>query len=395
MVDVGGAPSRGRRSPRRVAVRRRVAEHRGTGSRHKRLPAVAGRTEDALRALTVIPRVTDSVAVLDVPDPLPGSGDLLVDGLAVGICGTDREIAAAEYGTAPPGRERLVIGHESLGRVREAPDGSGFAPGDLVVGVVRRPDPVPCGACAHGHFDMCRNGRYTERGIKDVDGYASEAWCVEADYAVALDASLESVGTLLEPTSVVAKAWDQIERIGSRSWFEPERVLVTGAGPIGLLAALLARQRGFDVHVLDRVTGGAKPELVAALGGEYHCTTVPELDFEPDVVIEATGAPTVVLDVMCKAARSGIVCLTGVSTGGRTLDFDAGALNRSLVLENTVVFGSVNANRRQWEAAARALAEADPAWLGGLISRRLPVGAYASAYAPGGDDIKVVVEFDR
>ncbi len=157
------------------------------------------------------------------------------------MCGTDKEIAAGDYGWAPPGHERLVIGHESLGRVREAPSGSGFSAGDLVVGVVRRPDPEPCGACAHGEFDMGRNGRYTERGIKEIDGYASQAWRVEADYAVKLDPRLAEVGVLMEPTTVVAKAWDQIEKVGGRAWFEPRRVLVTGAGPIGLLAAMLAR----------------------------------------------------------------------------------------------------------------------------------------------------------
>jgi threonine dehydrogenase-like Zn-dependent dehydrogenase len=97
-----------------------------------------------MRALTLIPEQKDTLAVTDVPDPEPGDGDLLVDGIAVGVCGTDREIAAGEYGWAPAGRERLVIGHESLGRVREAPSGSGFAAGDLVVGVVRRPDPDRC-----------------------------------------------------------------------------------------------------------------------------------------------------------------------------------------------------------------------------------------------------------
>jgi D-arabinose 1-dehydrogenase-like Zn-dependent alcohol dehydrogenase len=140
-----------------------------------------------MRALTLIPEQKDTLAVTDVPDPEPGDGDLLVDGIAVGVCSTDREIAAGEYGWAPAGRERLVIGHESLGRVREAPSGSGFAAGDLVVGVVRRPDPEPCGACAHGQFDLCRNGRYRERGIKEIDGYAGQAWTVEADYAVELE----------------------------------------------------------------------------------------------------------------------------------------------------------------------------------------------------------------
>src|SRR3954470_849201 len=119
-----------------------------------------------MRALTTIPLTAGSLEVSDVPEPTPGEGDLLVDGVAVGVCGTDKEIAGGEYGWAPPGSERLVLGHESLGRVRDAPPDSGFAPGDLVVGVVRRPDPVPCGACAHGEFDMCRNGKYTERGAE-------------------------------------------------------------------------------------------------------------------------------------------------------------------------------------------------------------------------------------
>ena len=112
-----------------------------------------------MRALTVSPGQADSLALVAQPEPRPGEGELLVDGLAVGVCGTDKEIAAGDYGWAPPGQDRLVIGHESLGRVRTAPRGSGFAPGDLVVGVVRRPDPVPCGACAQGQFDMCRNGQ--------------------------------------------------------------------------------------------------------------------------------------------------------------------------------------------------------------------------------------------
>src|ERR1043165_4413418 len=200
-----------------------------------------------MRALTMEPLKAGAVRVSEVPDPVPGEGELLVRGLAVGVCGTDREIIAGDYGWAPPGRELLVLGQESLGRVMSAPAGSGFAEGDLVAGVVRRPDPEPCGACANGQFDMCRNGKYTERGIKEIDGFASELWTVEADYAVAVDARLESVGMLIEPASVLAKAWDQIEKVGRRAWFEPKRLLVTGAGPIGLLGALMGAQRGLDV----------------------------------------------------------------------------------------------------------------------------------------------------
>jgi len=347
-----------------------------------------------VRALTVAPERKNSLRLDTFPDPVPGEGELLVDGLAVGVCGTDREIVEGSYGTPPQGRERLVIGHESLGRVRQAPPGSGWVPGDLVVGVVRRPDPVPCGACAHGYFDMCRNGRFTERGIKERDGYAATSWTVEADFAVRLDPALEHVGVLMEPTTVVAKAWDQIERIGGRSWFAPHSVLVTGAGPIGLLAALLGRQRGLEVHVLDRVEGGVKPELVRRLDAEYHCADVEEVmaRVRPDVVIEATGAAPVVFGIMATLEPYGMLCLTGVSSAGRRLEVDAGYINRELVLDNSVVVGTVNANRQHYAAAADALARADRGWLDALITRRVPLESFQEAFERRPGDVKTVIE---
>jgi threonine dehydrogenase-like Zn-dependent dehydrogenase len=347
-----------------------------------------------MRALTVIPLQSGSAEVVDMPDPEPGPGDLLVDGIALGVCGTDREIIAGDYGWAPPGSERLILGHESLGRVAEAPAGSGFERGDLVVGVVRRPDPEPCPACAHGQFDFCRNGRYTERGIKELHGYGSERWTVEADYAVKLDPALEPVGMLMEPTTIVAKAWDQIERIGNRAYFEPHRVLITGAGPIGLLAALLGAQRGLDVHVLDRNRGGPKPKLVHGLGATYHYTAVEKVatDLQADIIIEATGAPEVVFDVMEHNAAFGIVCLTGVSPRGRNLTIDVGGFNRDLVLENDVVFGSVNANLDHYALAAAALARADRSWLESLISRRVALEDFEQALEKQDDDVKVVLD---
>jgi len=346
-----------------------------------------------MRALTIQPLVADSLELSELPEPTPGEGELLVDGLALGVCGTDRELISGEYGFAPEGRDRLVLGHESLGRVRTAPPDSGFAPGDLVVGVVRRPDPLPCGACAHGEFDMCRNGEYTERGIKQLDGYGSEQWTLEAAYATKLDPALAEVGVLMEPTTVVAKAWEQVDRIGSRSWFAPERVLVTGAGPIGLLAAMIGAQRGLDVHVLDRVEGGAKPEAVAALGATYHSADVAEVAerLNPDVVIEATGVPTVVLSGMVRTAAYGITVLTGVSTAGRRTPVDLGAANRSIVLENDVIVGSVNANLRHYASAAAALTAADTGWLERIITRRVPLEGYREAFEARPDDIKVVL----
>lgn len=349
-----------------------------------------------MRALTVEPKRAGSAAVGEVPDPAPAGDELLVRGLALGICGTDREIADGEFGEAPPGRERLVLGHESLGRVQYAPPDSGFTEGDLVVGVVRRPDPEPCGACAHGEFDMCRNGKYTERGIKELDGFGSEVWCVEANYAVALDPRLEDVGVLIEPTSVVAKAWEQCERIGARAWFEPQRVLVTGAGPIGLLAALLGVQRSLQVHVLDLVREGPKPDAVRALGAAYHCDGIEDAltRARPDIIIEATGVSKLVVEAIAGTEPYGIVCLTGVSTGGREVSMDVGAASRGIVLENDALVGSVNANLRHYAAAADALSSADRRWLERLINRRLPLSRAAEALEPHEDDIKVVVSLN-
>ena len=345
-----------------------------------------------MRALTIRPGVADSAAVIDVPEPPEAAGDLLVDGLAMGVCGTDLEIVAGEYGDAPPGSDYLVLGHESLGRVRAAPPNSGFAPGDLVVGIVRRPDPVPCVNCAAGEWDMCRNGRYTEHGIKALHGYGAQRWRVPHQFAVKVDPDLETVGVLLEPTTVVAKAWEHIERIGRRAVWEPRTVLVTGAGPVGLLAALLAVSRGLDVHVVDRVTDGPKPALVRDLGAHYHSEPIDALGLEANVVLECTGAASLVFDVIGRNAPDAVVCLTGVSAVGRRITVDAGELNRTIVLQNDVVFGSVNANRRHYEQAARALAQADRAWLQRLITRRVPLDRYADALVRQPDDVKVVLD---
>ncbi|MGW0338051.1 glucose 1-dehydrogenase [Streptomyces sp. NPDC003011] len=347
-----------------------------------------------MRALTVRPGRQNSLELRQLPAPSPADGELLVRGLTVGVCGTDHEITGGGYGWAPPGRDWLVLGHESLGRVEQAPQGSGFTAGDLVAGVVRRPDPVPCGACAHGEFDMCRNGRYTERGIKEIDGYGAQLWCVEPGYAVRLQPHLEHVGVLMEPTSVVAKAWEQVERVGGRSWFEPRRVLVTGAGPIGLLAALLGAQRGLQVHVLDRVTSGPKPSLVRDLGATYHSDDAAHVIDRvcPDVIIEATGASALVFAALRGTASYGVVCLTGVSPAGRSITVDAGGINRQMVLQNDAVVGSVNANLRHFQQAAEALAKADRNWLEGLITRRVPLAHAARAFEAQPDDVKVVVD---
>ncbi|HEY3942911.1 MAG TPA: glucose 1-dehydrogenase [Acidimicrobiales bacterium] len=345
-----------------------------------------------MKALTVVPLHAGTAKLSEVDEPPAADGPVLVETLAVGICGTDLEILGGTYGWAPPGRERLVLGHESLGRVLEAPAGSDLVAGDLVVGIVRRPDPVPCPNCAVGEWDFCRNGQYTERGIKEHDGYLSERYRITPDYAVKVDPGLGILGVLLEPTSVVAKAWEQVERIGGRAHWEPKKALITGAGPIGLLAALLGVQRGLEVHVIDLPTTGVKPDLVRALGAEYHTGAVADACPNADVIIECTGVSGLVLDAMEHVGPGGVVCLTGVSSGGRTVAVDEGALNRTMVLSNEAVVGSVNANRRHYEAAAVALARADRGWLDRVVSRRVPLASWADALQRQADDVKVIVE---
>ena len=346
-----------------------------------------------MRSLTVEPGIPDSLRLEEFRIPSADRGSVLVRAIALGVCGTDREIIAGEYGVAPSGHKRLIIGHESLGVVEEAPKGSKLFAGDRVVGIVRHPDPVPCANCAAGEWDMCRNGRYTEHGIKSLDGFGSEFYRLDPSFVVPVTAALGLAGVLTEPASVVAKAWEHCERIGQRARWHPRSVLVTGAGPVGLLAGLLGRQRGLDVHVFDQARQGPKPEIARALGATYHSDSLDAVPGDFDVIIECTGAPSVIAGVLGRSAPDGLVCLLGVSGAGGVQSVDLGSLNREVVLDNRVIFGSVNANRRHYEAAIAALAGADPDWLHRLITKRVPLADWKNAFVRDRDDIKTVVLF--
>jgi threonine dehydrogenase-like Zn-dependent dehydrogenase len=346
-----------------------------------------------MKAITVEPHKPETARLENVPEPDAGGGSVLVEAIAVGVCGTDVEIVEGKYGWAPPGKRRLVLGHESLGRVLDPGPRSALQKGDLVVGIVRRPDPVPCPNCAVGEWDMCRNGQYTERGIKEIDGFMSERWWIEPEYAMKIHPSLGLLGVLLEPTTVVTKAWEQVVAVGQRAFWEPRTVLVTGAGPIGLLAALVAKQHGLTVHVLDRAESGPKPDLVRALGATYHSGSVTSVGFEPDVIVECTGVGQVIADSIQAVAPGGVVCLTGVGSGGRTIGLAMADVAANVVLRNNVVVGSVNANKRHWYKAGEALARADRAWLERLITRREAPTEFMRALHRTPEDIKVVVQF--
>jgi glucose 1-dehydrogenase len=346
-----------------------------------------------MKAITVKPMIPGSARFADVPEPDERDGSVLVEAIAVGVCGTDVEIVEGKYGWAPPGKAELVLGHESLGRVIDPGPTSPLKKGDLVVGIVRRPDPVPCPNCAVGEWDMCRNGKYTERGIKEINGYMSERWRIEPEYAMKIDPSLGLLGVLLEPTTVVAKAWEQVVAVGLRFFWQPRKALVTGAGPIGLLAALLGKQHGLEVHVLDRAESGPKPELVCALGAQYHAGTIGELSFQPDVIVECTGVGQVIGDSIQAIGAGGVICLTGVGSGGHIGSVPTADVASHAVLGNNVVVGSVNANKRHWYKAGEALARADRSWLSRLVTRRERPADFAKALARSADDIKVVIQF--
>jgi threonine dehydrogenase-like Zn-dependent dehydrogenase len=238
---------------------------------------------------------------------------------------------------------------------------------------------------------MCTNGGYTERGIKGADGFCAEFFALKPGFAIPVDAKLDLAAVLLEPASILAKAWEHIEHIARRALWMPGRLLVTGAGPVGLMAALMGVQRGFAVHVQDHNEKGLKPALVNSLGARYSVAP-PKDDF--DVIIECTGTPAVIKQVLAAQTPNRIVCLAGLSGTTSNVGIDVAAFNQSMVLGNGVVFGSVNANRRHYEAAAAALARAERSWLDRLITRRVPLTKWQQAYEKRPGDVKTVMLFE-
>ena len=226
--------------------------------------------------------------------------------------------------------------------------------------------------------------RFGGEVMKNVAGY---------DVARLLAGSLGILGVLLEPMTVIAKALEQVVFIGQRSFWEAKTVVVTGAGPIGLLAACAARLHGKKVHVLDRMESGVKPQLVRDLGATYHSGTILDLDFAPDVIVECTGVGSVLEGAVRKIGAGGVVCLTGVGSGGAAPGHTVADIAAKLVLNNNVLVGSVNANKRHWYKASQALLEADRAWLARLITRREEPESFEKALQRTPDDIKVVLQF--
>lgn len=348
-----------------------------------------------MRAVTVTPGRPGSDRLVEIPEPEPSPGEALVEVVSVGVCGTDREIVSEGGGEAPAGEDLLVLGHESLGRV--ATGAGDLAAGELVVAIVRRPDPVPCLNCGQGQWDMCLNGRYTERGIKGRHGFLSDVYAELPEYLVRVPPALERAGALLEPASVVAKALEHVVRIQDRAAWAPASALVAGAGPIGLLAAAFLRSRDLTVTVYDLAQEGPKVDLSRALGCDYVAADErgPRRLDRVDVAVDATGHAPLALELVETLGPNGVACLLGVPANGGPAEVPAARLARGMVLENKVVFGAVNANRRHFAAAAEAMegiARRWPGWLERVVTRRVPLDRYGAALAKEPGDVKVLID---
>jgi threonine dehydrogenase-like Zn-dependent dehydrogenase len=335
-----------------------------------------------MKAVAVFPGKPGSIHLADLPEPsvddVPGGRGVLVEVLRVGVDGTDKEINDAEYGAPPEGYDFLVTGHESFGRVLEVgPNVRDLKPGDYVVATVRRPGNSIYDRI--GTYDMTTDSTYYERGINLRHGYLTERYVDDPEYIVKVPAALKEVGVLLEPTSIAEKGIVQAYEIQRRlKVWRPVRAAVVGASTLGLLATLALRLRGLEVTTLARTKPPTpNSELVEALDARYVSTReLPLIQaaerYGPfDIIFEATGVSRVAFESMEALGRNGVLVLTGISGGDRTVEVPGDRIMLGFVLGNKVAVGSVNANRTYFERGVQdmALAEAQyPGWLERLLT---------------------------
>ena len=368
-----------------------------------------------MKAIAVTP-ARRTVALIDHEAPrLTPPTDVMVRILEVGVCGTDREIAAFEYGTPPAGSDHLVIGHEALGEVVEiGPAVSRVKVGDLVVPMVRRPCPhETCLACRSARQDFCFTGDFTERGIKGRHGFMTERIVDDERYMNVVPPGLRDVAVLVEPLTIAEKALTQIWQVQQRlPWGCPDaagkasghcrRAVVLGAGPVGLLGAMALAAADFETWVYSREPApNPKSALVEAIGARYVSAAEESVSgFAArvgaiDVVYEATGAAAVSFEMMKVLGPNAVFVFTGVPGRKAPIELDASLLMRNLVLRNQVVFGTVNADRSAFEHAIRDLEIFRTRWpeaVRGLITGRHPMEAHRELLVGAASGIKHVLE---
>lgn len=352
-----------------------------------------------MQALVVRPGEAHSARIAEVATPSVREDEVAVRTLEVGVCGTDREISEGLFGVAPEGDDMLVLGHEFLGVVER--DGHGFARGDLVTAIVRR-SCTHCLACNEGAPDSCLTGDYSERGITRLHGFARELVAEDPAQLIRVPRSLGRLGVLVEPASICARAIRHSQSIGGRQPWELRRALVIGAGAIGMLSTYLLRLAGLDVWTAALgPAGDPRSELVAASGARYFSSAAAPLASLReevggfDLVVEATGDAQVMADSIGMLRRSGVACLLGLDPRRRTVELDGRVIGVDTILENRVVFGSVNANRIDWLAAVEALDRAHERWpdvLPELVGLRVPLDRFAEAFAHTGVKATLVLE---
>jgi threonine dehydrogenase-like Zn-dependent dehydrogenase len=341
-----------------------------------------------MRALVTEPGSAHSTQVAEVPEVRAGDGEVLVRPIEVGVCGTDREISDGLFGIAPAGETTLVLGHESLSVVDR--DGHGFTRGDLVTATVRR-SCRHCIACEQGSPDSCLTGDYSERGIARLHGFARELVAEDPAQLIAIPQELGRLGVLAEPTSICARGIRHSLAIGGRQPWQLERALVIGAGAVGMLSTYLLRLEGLEVWTAARESSDdPRAALAAACGARYVSTgeeSLPDLRKEVgggfDLVIEAAGSAQLMADSIGLLRRSGVACLLGIDGHQQTVEIDGRVIGVDVILENRVVFGSVNAQRQDWVAAVEALARARERWpeaLDAFVGLRVPLDRFREAF---------------
>jgi len=367
-----------------------------------------------MKAIAVTPD-SRSISLIDHPTPrLSSPTDVKLRMLEAGVCGTDREICAFQYGTPPDGSAHLVIGHESLGEVVEVGSGvSRVKAGDLVVTMVRRPcHHDDCLACRSDRQDFCYTGDFAERGIKMAHGFMTELVVDDQKYMNVVPHNLRDVAILVEPLTIAEKALKQIWQVQERlPWDCPHAArkgrghchtaVVLGAGPVGLLGAMALAAVDFDVYVYSRETApNPKSQIVEAIGGHYVSAQTDSIQQlaervgNIDVVYEATGASSISFEVLKVLGTNGIFVFTGVPGRKAPIEVDTDLIMRDLVLKNQVVFGTVNAGRETFEAAISDLGvfmKRWPAAVRALITGRNPMAAYRDLLLGAPRGIKEVI----
>lgn len=355
------------------------------------------------RGLAVIPGRPHSLHVVDVPLPPLGPTDALVRVLRGGVCGTDREIIEGHLGAAPAGADHMVIGHEFLGVVEQVgPSVRSVRPGDMVTATARRG--CGCAACAAGESDFCSALAYKERGIVGLHGYFTERFVEAEQHLVFVPQALAETGVLVEPLSVPQKVWRIANGVQSRirSW-NPATAVVYGAGPIGLLATLMLRAKGLEVHTLDlKPAPNANATIVERSGATYHCAAgLAIAEFKGslpnvDLIVECTGSSAPLADAMRLLGNNGVLALLSVTGSATERTIPADRIYREFVLGNKTMVGSVNSSIADFTAAVADLQRFDELWPGlaaSMITHRLHgLDAALSLPDAASGSVKTVIE---